>query len=326
MGERGAAERGRDEVSCLTPETIAAFAEGRLAGEERARVVAHLADCDECRAILAGTLEVLAELEGAPRPVEAPAPGPALARSAVATPPAAAGGPPLDAPRRWWGGARLSWPLLAAAALALAVTAAVASRLLVPPAPPRPAEWLAEQRAPAELVPHLWGGVVLRGEEERELRRAGAEVGALLVDLEVALAAGDGDVAAELAHRLAAVFAQAGLLDAEAAALRAAADAGDPGRLGLRRLLPDLQGQARARFEPFWIDAGAFAEQVRVTALAGDDPLAARAPRRYLDWLLEQDREELPAPAREALTELAAATEPPGRAAAAARLLAELTR
>jgi CHAT domain-containing protein/tetratricopeptide (TPR) repeat protein len=38
---------------CPDPEELAAFVEGRLRGEDRARVTAHLADCDECRHLFA---------------------------------------------------------------------------------------------------------------------------------------------------------------------------------------------------------------------------------------------------------------------------------
>ena len=41
---------------CLSLEEIAAFAEGRLVAAERAAAMGHLAGCEECREILAGTL------------------------------------------------------------------------------------------------------------------------------------------------------------------------------------------------------------------------------------------------------------------------------
>lgn len=77
---------------CLPPEDIAALVDGRLSGAEHARVVAHIADCADCYAVLAGTVDFLDHEEGARsadeelpptesiRPVKAPNPGSGKAR------------------------------------------------------------------------------------------------------------------------------------------------------------------------------------------------------------------------------------------------------
>jgi len=48
-------------ASCPAPETLAAFAEGRLSAAERARVVAHLDTCDECTREVALAMQAVVE-------------------------------------------------------------------------------------------------------------------------------------------------------------------------------------------------------------------------------------------------------------------------
>lgn len=47
--------------ACLDPEAIAAMAEGRLVGAERAAAVKHLAGCRHCRELLVSTVQILEE-------------------------------------------------------------------------------------------------------------------------------------------------------------------------------------------------------------------------------------------------------------------------
>jgi hypothetical protein len=310
-----------DFAPCLPPEEIAAFAEGRLAGEDRARAMGHLARCASCREMLAGTLAVLEDLA---------ADGGAAVESSAEAGDEASRPPERLAPVRdvhpaWRRGGWI--PALAAAAVAL-VTSVLVWQSGRGVSPPSRSEWLAAQPAAETLVPHLWGGEVTRGGGvHHEIHRSSAEVGALLVDLEVALAAEDGTTAAELAYRLAAVLEEAGLLDREVSTLRTAAAAPEPGPAEeLRRALAEIEPTLRERFAPFWIDLGSFAEQVRVSALAGDDALEAAAARRYLDELRRQDEEPLPAEVQALLGELAEPAAAAGRGAAADRLLRELTR
>ncbi len=55
-------------MKCPNSETLAAFIDGHLQGEEREAVVAHLADCDGCREVFAGATEFREEL-GSPATV-----------------------------------------------------------------------------------------------------------------------------------------------------------------------------------------------------------------------------------------------------------------
>lgn len=61
MSVTGAIDVDTTTTPCLAAEVLATFAEGRLAGEERARVLAHLAGCADCREVLAETVAFLDE-------------------------------------------------------------------------------------------------------------------------------------------------------------------------------------------------------------------------------------------------------------------------
>lgn len=305
--------------SCLSLEAVAAFAEGRLDGPAREAAVAHFAACEGCREVLAGTLAVLAEVgegaegAGAPQGLATRGPGPLPAEGAGE---AAATTPPKRA---------APWLPWAAAAALLLVSAVVVQRFTAEPRPPSRAEWLAHQPPAAELVDHLWGGIVTRGgSAAAEIRRTSAEVGALWVDLDVALAAGDSARARAVAQRLATLLEGAGLLDAHAARLRELASAEDWPRL--RAGLPEIEAAARQRLEPFYLDLGGFLEQTRVAAIAGGPPPSDGRARRYLSWVLAQDEEPLPDEVRLPLEELREGLAAGGATGAPAeRALVELT-
>lgn len=91
---------------CPNDLDLALFAEGRLDAAARQDLVAHLADCDDCREILATVAAAM------PDAVQDVAPQPA---------------PPLPSPTRWRARA-------VAAALALAAMAVIGVRLAMPPA------------------------------------------------------------------------------------------------------------------------------------------------------------------------------------------------
>lgn len=91
---------------CPNDLDLALFAEGRLDAVARQAMVTHLADCDDCREILATVAAALPDAGEDVGPQPAPPPPP---------------------PARWRGGA-------AAAALALAAMAVIGVRLAMPPA------------------------------------------------------------------------------------------------------------------------------------------------------------------------------------------------
>jgi tetratricopeptide (TPR) repeat protein len=61
--DRKVARLDADRLSCIDPEQLAAYLDGGLRRAEIQRVEAHLEDCDDCRAVLAGTVRVVGDLE-----------------------------------------------------------------------------------------------------------------------------------------------------------------------------------------------------------------------------------------------------------------------
>jgi hypothetical protein len=308
---------------CPPLEDLAALAEGRLQGEARDRVVAHLVDCEECREVFAATLVTLEDLEkdaatgeGAPgAPPTAPSPSAPVPPAPVSLASRREGRRPGG---RWWARS------LAAAAVMVLVGAVVVYETGARKRPPSREAWLAEMPPAQQLVPSLWGGVVMRGGSEGgELTRQSAELGALLVDLEVTLAAGNGERAAELARRMATIMEEAGLLDEEVAALREGAGAGDSGAIeALRGALPGVEQSLRERFSTAHLDLGSFAEEARLAALAGDrEFLRSARVRRYLSWLLSDSSQSLPPDVRHSLVLLQRDVPPTRQAEVALSLL-----
>jgi hypothetical protein len=171
---------------CPDLEDIAALIDGRLTARERARITEHLAGCESCYEVFAGTAHILEDsrdeelVPAAPlRPFERPT---------KATAPR---------PRVWW----------AAAALAAMLAVTVGLLVLLPGA--RGAGPSTEQLAslvssPAttSLVP--WPGRVTRGPGEQATvgpDREAFRLGVRFLDLRLALASGDRDRAREALRR-----------------------------------------------------------------------------------------------------------------------------
>jgi tetratricopeptide (TPR) repeat protein len=94
----------RDGHTCLDPETIAAFIDGKLAGAERARVLEHIADCADCYFVFSESSR-------------------AVAASAKET---ADDRRSFQAVSRWFARPRVMWSSLAGLAAAAALIVAVA--------------------------------------------------------------------------------------------------------------------------------------------------------------------------------------------------------
>jgi uncharacterized RDD family membrane protein YckC len=267
-----------DTKACPTLEQLAAFAEGRLSGAERDRVIAHLTGCDDCREVLAETMETTAEL----RAEEAPASVVELHRA--------------PAPSR--GRLRLATALAATVVVLVGAAWVVVEQGRPVRSPPSPEAWLAELPPAPELVPWLWSGTVMRGAPEGgdQPSRQSAELGALLVDLRVAARAGELASASERLRRAAAILDEAGAMDDDVATFRRIAGVADSAtmRQEINRALPAIEERIRERFGPFYLDLGAFAEEVRLAGTSGRRGLLD-APRttRYVEWVLSQQDEVL---------------------------------
>jgi len=177
------------------------------------------------------------------------------------------------------------------------VGSVVTWQLNAPRVPPNPSNWLASMPPATELAPHVWGGIRMRGGEEMsELGRQAVELGALLVDAEVTLRAGDAEQAADALHRMATILDD-GTMGDDVATLRKIANDADVQRMrgAFAKALPDLTEHLRERFQPAVLDLGTFAEEAQVAASAGHrDFLESRAARRYLDWLIDRPQMALP--------------------------------
>ncbi len=262
---------------CSSLEEVAALAEGQLRGAERDRVIAHLADCADCREVFASTVEVAEALDAEDKPA-------AIVEM-----------PPQPAPRPRW----ISRTVASAAAALVIVGGVVTWQLNAQRAPPSPSDWLAAMPPATELAPHVWGGIRMRGGDDDlgESRKKAVELGALLVDAEVTLRAGDAEQAADALHRMATIVEDAGWMEDDVATLRKIAGDGDVQRMRdeLAKALPGLTQRLDERFEPAILDLGTFAEEAQVAASAGHRQfLESRPARRYLDWLIERRKMTLP--------------------------------
>jgi putative zinc finger protein len=171
--------------TCLEPEDIAAFVDGRLQGAARAAVLRHLADCERCHELFAETSRSVLDEEPASR-----------------------------RPRRAW-----FPPLLAAAGLLLA--AAVGILLLRGPSEIQVASLV--DALPPSAATHLATAPVLRGGGTAS-EGSGAAVGALLVDLRLVAEAADPAQGREVLRQLAERLDAAGQMDEETRLVRAAAN------------------------------------------------------------------------------------------------------
>jgi hypothetical protein len=255
---------------CPEPEEIAALVEGRLAPAARTRVVEHLADCDECRELLAESLAVAREAG-----IELPA----VEAADVLLHPA------TRRRRAAWIPWTLAASLLLAAALAwlygswretgLVGSSAVA-RLAADP----------EARLGGEWSEPVWS--VTRGEGPvHPLPATAFRLGVRSADLELALARGGSErlAARRLAAELAQLAASIPLADPVASVYRslgerlAAGGAVDRARLASdAAVAADL---AREAADPALFDLGRWAESGRLAAVAGQpEPLRVWRRRR----------------------------------------------
>jgi anti-sigma factor RsiW len=133
--------------ACPDPEQLAAFIDGTLAPAERTQVETHLLDCADCRDIVAGSVEVLHELDDKSQPVPIAVPAASPAPTPVV---------PMPVPRpqrvKWWVGAA------AALAAAAAVVIVVGLRQPSPYYVPEMAQLIAVRADIRAIEPRLTGG------------------------------------------------------------------------------------------------------------------------------------------------------------------------
>jgi putative zinc finger protein len=153
-------------------EELAAYIDGTLEKEESQRITEHLADCEECYAVYAETLQFQLESEAAE------------GKDKVVV--------PFPSPKRW----QPSYVWLPAAAALLLVTLGgwyAFQNALLGPAPKLAVADVAPSAQGRPIADLLWNHNVYRGEgeEETELDRGSFQIGALLIDFRLSAQAGD---------------------------------------------------------------------------------------------------------------------------------------
>lgn len=292
-------------------EEIAALLDGRLEGEERGRLIAHLADCGDC-------YEIFAETARFPSEAEAASTAPAAPTAEMETPVR-----PAESRRtgrilrpgsdRWRRPALVTAAVAAAAAATLVVWNPAASFFGFGDTPPTIAELAGALpiESAARTVGDTWyrrgwpvmlgAGTALGPEEQRAF-----QIGVRVVEMDVALAAGDGELATRLTHDLETRLAAIELADplriqyASETGIRGRLAAGEApaellslNRQGDQLLAPDEDDDYPGFVDGFWYELGKWAGAAHLAAAAGDPGFfEARRNRRFLHGVAER---ELPA-------------------------------
>lgn len=276
------------ELNHPSPEVLAAFVDGRLSGEERRGVVAHLDACPDCYEVFAETVRFQGEEE--PR-------GQVLR-------------PPHFAAKRW-----LGWAAAAAAVVAVAIALPILRMESERPVhtvrnggPPAlsAAELVAElpdggdgTPAPASAVWDGWPeGLGFAGDLDRG--RASFRAGVRLLDLSVAARDGHAGAAERALDGLAEVLERSGA----AAELRdelgtARRDLEDRDFEALGTTAAGLEAGAEELLDPSRLAFGKWAEAGRLAAMAGDRTLFVSPA--FAGFREELRAQELSGPVRRAL-------------------------
>jgi len=292
----------------IDPEQVAALLDGRLDEQRRTELLACIAASEEGLDVLADTAAVLRELEG-----------PCDAEDSEGTEPASLPGDggiiPLHPPfrRRRWPVRR--WAALAAALAAVALVPVLWSRLHTPDPrdPGRPITLLAETGVPG--LPAGWSERpwrLVRGSAASLVPEArAARLGALQVDLELAVGARDSAAASQLVGEietlLADVPASGPVMDEYRVVARRIGE--PPARLAgalaeARTGMAVLAGEERVALGA-WAEAGRVAASLRDVAFFRD-----RATRAAFEWAASLP--SLGEPARTAAERIRSATRAEG--------------
>jgi hypothetical protein len=270
--------------SCPSDEEIAAFIDGMLPDVERARVTAHLANCEVCFQVLAGALHFLARASVAGEegrvilfPADAPERNRRESRSTA----------------RWW---------LAVAAAAFVLAALAAYQTFSAPAPQRiVVAHLIDQLEP-EAAQHLYSFNRYRGDttgsaEDLLSDKPSFMVGVLLVDLGLASSAKEPpETAAGILDQVSKELTSAGFMDDAARryrddALKARGSAAFVRQIaaGLLSREEDLNNSA---LDPTYLAFGKWTEAGRISAETRSRRfLKSWINRRFLNSLLKDPRQ-----------------------------------
>lgn len=276
-------------------EAIAAFLDGRLGGEERERVVAHLADCGDCYGLFVDAARLVREEESAGDSATGDG-GDGATTAAVDL-----AGRLLRPARSRWRRRALGGAVLAAAAVLMLLVAVPVARYFGSSAQPPTVAEVSAHLAPSAAAPlvassweaHDWPAA--RGPEvmptDEEVRAF--QVGVRVVEMDLALAAGDRALAELLTHDL-----EARLHGLDSLLTLYADDVGIRGRLAEGASQADLlllNRQADGFLAPnesedypgfvngFWYGLGKWAGAAKIAAASGQPEFFSdRSNRRFL--------------------------------------------
>lgn len=273
----------RESTACPAPEVLAAFVDGRLTGDARRRVAAHLDACADCYELFSETVRFQGEEEPRGRVVTSDRFG----------------------SRQW------HWPAVAAAAvLILLVLVAVPVLRMDPERPvvatlPGGAAALSagelvaaievadeEALARALRVPEP-GGAFGFAPARMDAETAAFRAGVWLVAVRAAARAGDAEAAQVALRELATALEATERADDLEKPLASAAQAAREERLGeLEEAATRLEARAAELLEPLPLSLGAWAEAGRLAAALGDEEFFRSAA--FLDFQEEIGNAELP--------------------------------
>jgi hypothetical protein len=266
-------------ADCPELEDLAAFLDGKLTAEERARITEHLASCESCYEVFAGTARFLADTrdqQSLPLSYRPPAPQRPFDRRRESWAPRT---------RRWWAGA-------AAVAALMAATVGLLLRW--------PGVWglstgqLANLvGGPAATANVPWEGRVVRGpEESRELppELGSFRLGVRFVDLYLALAGDSMERADDALRRLDNLLKDIEILPPSETrttfeAMRKSLQQGAPPRSFLADSATwEKKAIKELVVEPHFLELGSWTEACRLAGASGrPDLFRERASRRLLD-------------------------------------------
>lgn len=287
-------------------EEIAALLDGRLEGEERGRLISHLADCGDC-------YEIFAETSRFPGEEAAASTAPAAPAAEMETSARPAESRRTGRILRWRRPALVTGAVAAAAAATLVVWNPAASYFGFGDTPPTVAELAGALsiESAARTVGGTWyrrgwpvmlgAGTALGPEEQRAF-----QIGVRVVEMDVALAAGDRELATRLTYDLESRLAAIELADplrihyASETGIRGRLAAGEApaellslNRQGDQLLAPDEDDDYPGFVDGFWYEFGKWSGAAHLAAAAGDRGFfEARRNRRFLHGVAER---ELPA-------------------------------
>lgn len=283
-------------------EAIAAFLDGRLRDQEQQRIIAHLADCEECYELFADTARMLREEEATVTSSTADE-----ADSDDSATSERDGSVLRRNPAPWWRSGVTAAALAAAAAITLLVWSP-AKQFLGSKGRASTVAALTASLPPSTVAPtletswerHGWpatrGTAPVLGEEEVRAFQLGVRV----VEMEVALAAGESALAADLTYdlesRLEGLDSLLVIYTSETGIRGLLANGEPPAKLlHLNREADDLLAPDEAEDYPgfvdgFWYGLGKWSGAAHLAAASGEGAFfAERANRRFLQRALERE-------------------------------------